>query len=76
VVAHLRARISGEPHPDLRSPVTATETYSISVAVYWYDSNGAHGPIAVDPGVSAPTLSPNVYAQYVGQVEGVPLGGQ
>jgi hypothetical protein len=76
VVAHQYTRISDERHPDLRYHVTATESYSISVLVYWFDSNGSHGPIAVDPGVSAPTLSPNVYAQYVGQVEGVPLGGQ
>lgn len=76
VVAHRYTRISDERHPDLTYHVTATEDYSISVVVYWYDSDGAHGPVAVDPGVSAPTLSPDVYPQYVGQVEGVPIGGQ
>jgi len=75
MVAHQYSRISDERHPDLRFHVTATENYSITVVVYWYDSDGAHGPVAVDPGVSAPTLTPDVYPQYVGQVEGVPLGG-
>jgi hypothetical protein len=76
VVAHQYSRISDERHPDLSYHVTATENYSISVVVYWFDSDGPHGPMAVDPGVSAPTLTPGVYPQYVGQVEGVPIGGQ
>jgi hypothetical protein len=76
VVAHQYSRISDERHPDQRYHVTATETYSISVVVFWYDFGGKHGPFPVDPGVSAPTLSPDMYLQYVGQVEGVPIGGQ
>jgi hypothetical protein len=76
IVAHQYSRISDERHPDLRYHVTATENYSISVVVYWYDSNGAHGPQPVDPGVTAPTLTTDPYPQYVGQVEGVPIGGQ
>lgn len=76
VVAHQYTRISDERHADLRYHVTATENYAISVVVYWYDSSGAHGPVPVDPGVTAPTLTPQMYPQYVGQVEGVPIGGQ
>jgi len=76
VVAHRYTRISDERHPDLKYHVTAAEDYSISVVVYWIDSDGQHGPVAIDPGVSAPVLTPDVYPQYVGQVEGVPIGGQ
>src|SRR5215831_4888026 len=76
VVAHQYTRISDERNPDRTYHVTATESYAISVIVYWYDSDGKRGPFPVDPGVSAPTLNPNVHPQYVGQVEGVPIGGQ
>ena len=75
-VAHQYTRISDERNPDLRYHVTATENYAITVVVYWVDSDRHYGPLPVDPGVSAPTLSPDLHAQYVGQVEGVPLGGQ
>jgi len=76
VTAHQYAQISDERNADGKYHVTATERYSISVVVYWYDSDGPHGPVTVDPGVSAPTLTTNAYPQYVGQVEGVPIGGQ
>jgi hypothetical protein len=77
VVAHQYAQIS-EPrgNPDSSYDVTATEDYSISIVVYWYDSEGAHGPVPVDTGLKPPTLTAGPYAQFVGQVEGVPIGGQ
>lgn len=75
VVAHQYSRISDERNPDRTFHVQAFEDYSITVVVYWIDSRGAFGPIPVDPGVAAPTLTPGTLAQYVGQIEGVPVSG-
>jgi hypothetical protein len=57
--------------------VWATENFTISVQMFWVDSNGAQGPVTVPSGVDNdnPTLPTPVYPQYVGQVEGVPIGG-
>jgi hypothetical protein len=77
VVAHQYAQISApRGNPDNSYDVTATENYSISIVVFWYDSDGAHGPVPVDTGLKPPTLTAGPYAQFVGQVEGVPIGGQ
>jgi hypothetical protein len=53
--------------------VTAVEQYSITVDVFWFTSDGHH-QFAVDPGIPAPTLNPTMDPQYVGQVEGIPIG--
>lgn len=76
MTAHQYAQISDGDNPDNTYHVTATENYSITVVVYWWNSNGPKGPIPVQPGMAAPTLTPAMYQQYVGQVEGVPIGGQ
>jgi hypothetical protein len=75
VVAHQYSRISDERHPDRTFHVQAFEDYAIIVTVSWIDSRGAFGPLPVNPGVNAPTLTPDTYAQYVGQIEGVPISG-
>src|SRR5205807_204390 len=67
VVAHQYAQISDDRNPDRTYHVSAIEDYSITVVVYWYDSDGPHGPVPVDPGVSAPTLPTDAHPQYVGQ---------
>jgi hypothetical protein len=76
VAGHQYTRISDERNADHTYHVTATEDYLLTVVVYWIDSDGAHGPQPVDPGVTAPSLTTAPYPQYVGQVEGVPIGGQ
>lgn len=74
LTAHSYRQISDDMHPDHRYHVTAVEHYSITADVYWVDSDGSHHD-TVDPGVPAPAVSPTGLAQYVGQVEGVPVGG-
>ncbi len=74
LVAHSYRQISDDRHGDRTYHVTARENYTISVEVFWADSDGLHHE-PVDPGVDAPVISPAVYPQYVGQVEGVPIGG-
>jgi hypothetical protein len=77
LVAHQYSQISDlRGNADNTYHVVATEHYSISVTVYWYDSSGPEPPRRVDPGVADPTLTAGPYQQYVGQVEGVPIGGQ
>jgi hypothetical protein len=74
LAAHQYRQISDGRHPDNRYHVSAVEQYSITVVVYWVEFDGLHGPVQVDPGVGGAAISPNAYAQYVGQVEGVPIG--
>jgi len=74
LTAHAYQRISDERNPDGKYHVTAVEQYSITVTVSWIDFSGPHGPQTVPSGVDDPTLRPPAYAQYVGQVEGVPIG--
>ena len=81
LVMHRYPQISDGRHPDSQYPdqyhVSAVEKYSITVEAFWVGSDGAHGPVPVDPGVADPTLRPgpaNFYPQYVGQVEGIPIG--
>ena len=67
---------TGNPNPNTYH-VTANERYSITMDAFWVDSLGPHGPIPVDPHVTLPTISPGpgtFYPQYVGQVEGIPIG--
>lgn len=73
VVAHTYRQISDERNADGKYHVTATENYSIQVRVFWWDSDGFHNE-DVDPGVATPTLLPGTLPQYVGQVEGIPIG--
>ncbi|HEV1997781.1 MAG TPA: hypothetical protein VGR61_06585 [Candidatus Dormibacteraeota bacterium] len=64
------------PHPtadDGCYAVTATETYSVQVAAYWFDGANTHGP--VDMGSFAPiTVTPTqpTYVRVL-QIEGVPV---
>ena len=66
------------PHPtadDGCYAVTATETYSVRVAAYWFDGANTHGP--VDMGSFAPiTVAPPLptYSRVL-QIEGVPVTG-
>jgi hypothetical protein len=55
--------------------VSATEQLNITVQMFWVDSNGSWGPVTVPSGVTDPSLDTPTYPQYVGQVEGVPIGG-
>jgi hypothetical protein len=55
--------------------VSATENFTITVQMFWVDFSGPKGPVTVPSGVNDPTLPTPVYSQYVGQVEGVPIGG-
>jgi hypothetical protein len=71
---HKYPQISDGRNPDNTYHVSAVERYSITVDAFWVDSAGAHGPIPVDPGVAAPAISPVTYPQFVGQVEGIPIG--
>jgi hypothetical protein len=75
MTAHYYRQISDDVNPDHRYHVTAIEHYSITAQVSWVDSDGPHPLQTVDPGVTAPAISPTGLAQYVGQVEGVPVGG-
>jgi hypothetical protein len=74
LVAHSYSQISDDRNLDHMYHVSVQEFYTISVQVFWIDSTGfQHHP--VDPGVTIPPISPITYSQYVGQVEGIPLGG-
>jgi hypothetical protein len=75
LTAHKYTEISDDIKPDGRYHVTAYEQYAITADLSWQDSDGNHGPFPVDPGVTAPVIRPPDYAQYVGQVEGIPVGG-
>ena len=57
--------------------VTATLTYGIEAFQYWFDGNGAHGPLAVPIAPPADTLGVTTpfRAQAVIQEEAVPQGG-
>ncbi|MGI8609625.1 MAG: hypothetical protein ACR2MY_10435 [Candidatus Dormibacteria bacterium] len=64
------------PHPtadDGCYAVTATETYSVQVAAYWFDGATTHGP--VDMGGFAPIVVTPPQPTYVRvlQIEGVPV---
>jgi hypothetical protein len=74
VVAHTYPQISDGRNGDNTYHVTAVERYSITVDAFWVDSDGAHGPIGVPPGVDTPNLFPTERSQFVGQVEGIPIG--
>ncbi|HKF79072.1 MAG TPA: hypothetical protein VKF59_23215 [Candidatus Dormibacteraeota bacterium] len=74
LVAHSYSEISDDRHPDHRFHVVATEIYTIDVQVFWIDSDGSHRE-TVDPGLTIPPVELDPHPQYVGQVEGVPLGG-
>jgi len=74
ITAHRYQQISDDANADHRYHVSALEHYSITADVYWVDSDGSHH-LSVDPGVQAPVISPPDLPQYVGQVEGVPVGG-
>jgi hypothetical protein len=75
LTAHQYRQISDGHNPDNTYHVTATEQYSISVVQFWSENDGPHGPIPVfDPTVQAPTLNPTMDTQFVGQVEGIPIG--
>jgi hypothetical protein len=55
--------------------VTAQEKYQLTVDMYWADSYTTHHE-PIDPGVQLPiviTTDP-AYHQFVGQVEGIPVG--
>jgi hypothetical protein len=73
LTAHSYPMISEKSRPDGYYHVTATESYQVTVDLYWTDSGGPHHS-ALDPGVHLPiTVSPpGPYHQYVGQVEGIP----
>jgi hypothetical protein len=75
MTAHSYQMISEKHSADGYYHVSATEKYQVTVDLYWDDSYGAHHQ-AVDPGVALPiTVSPQgPYRQYVGQVEGIPIG--
>src|SRR5262249_31037563 len=74
LTAHSYRMISEKRSADGLYHVTATEKYQVTVDLYWDDTYGAHHR-AVDPGVPMPiTVSPpQPYAQYVGQVEAIPM---
>jgi hypothetical protein len=74
ITAHRYRQISDDVNPDRDYHVTAQERYSITADVFWVDSNGAEHQ-TVDTGGLAPVIAPPAYPQYVGQVEGVPVGG-
>jgi hypothetical protein len=64
------------PHPtadDGCYAVTATETYSVRVAAYWFDGANTHGP--VDLGSFAPIRVGPALPTYIRvlQIEGVPV---
>lgn len=74
LTAHSYQMISDKRHPDHMYEVTAAEQYYIFVTVYWDDSYGTH-ELNVNPGIQMPiTVTPPPYGQYVGQVEGIPVG--
>jgi hypothetical protein len=74
LTAHSYQMISDKRHSDRMYHVTAQEQYYILVNVYWADSYGTH-EVSVNPGIPMPiTVSPPQYEQYVGQVEGIPVG--
>src|SRR5207247_9609496 len=73
IPAHRYREISDDINPDRDYHVTAREHYSIAADVFWVDSDGPHHQ-SVDPGVPEPVIAPPGYPQYVGQVEGVPVG--
>jgi len=74
LTAYEYPRISDDRNPDRRYHVVATERYAITAEMFWFDANGGHAQ-AADPGVSIPAISPPAHPQYVGQVEGIPIGG-
>jgi hypothetical protein len=74
LTAHQYRQISDGHNPDNTYHVTAVEQYSISVVVFWWQTDGQQGPFPVDPGVPAPAISPTMDNQFVGQVEGIPIG--
>jgi hypothetical protein len=74
LTAHSYQMISDKRHSDRMYHVTAQEQYYIFVNVYWADSYGTH-EVSVNPGIPMPiTVSPPQYEQYVGQIEGIPVG--
>ena len=75
LTAHSYQMISQKRNSDGYYHVTAIEKYQVTVDLYWDDSYGPHH-IAVDPGIPLPiTVSPpGPYNQFVGQVEGIPIG--
>src|SRR2546430_5725055 len=74
MTAHRYRQISDDLNADHRYHVTAHERYNLAADVFWVDSDGPHHQ-SVDPGVPDPVATPPDYAQYVGQVEGIPVGG-
>jgi hypothetical protein len=75
LTAHQYQQISEGHSPDNRYHVTADEQYSVTVDMFWFDSGGKQGPVPVsDPTVTGPVIHPTAAAQYVGQVEGIPIG--
>jgi hypothetical protein len=72
--SHIYPQISDGRNGDNTYHVSVTEQYSITVQAFWNDAFGTHGPIDVDPGVPAPSISPTMLAQPVGQIEGIPIG--
>ena len=55
--------------------VTAREKYQLTVDMYWADSYTTHHE-PIDPGVQLPIVisTDPAYHQFVGQVEGIPVG--
>jgi hypothetical protein len=55
--------------------VTAHEKYQLTVDMYWADSYRTYHD-SIDPGVQLPIVisTAPVYNQFVGQVEGIPVG--
>lgn len=75
LTAHSYQMISEKRNPDGFYHVTATESYQVTVDLYWDDSYGPHHSV-IDPGVRLPiTVSPaGPYNQFIGQVEAIPIG--
>ena len=75
LTAHSYQMISEKHSADGLYHITATEKYQVTVDLYWDDSYGPHHQ-PIDPGIPLPiTVSPpGPYTQFVGQVEGIPIG--
>jgi len=60
---------------DGKYQVTAREKYQLTVDMYWADSYKTHHE-SIDPGVQLPIVisTDPAYHQFIGQVEGIPVG--
>lgn len=78
LTSHVYTRVSDrDAEVDGTYHVSATLTYGVEAFQYWFDGNGAHGPLAVPIAAPANTLSVTTpfHPQAVIQEEAVPQGG-